>query len=77
MHERPDDGLVNLKAGVPRSEDHIISKTLEPGDPDHLSHRVICPPDGLGKKGRIRSARIMAKAAVWEIYPISARKDEV
>lgn len=75
LGEFSNDGLVSLLAGVPRSLDHIVSKTLEPNDPDDPSHRVICPPPERGKKHRLRDAKTMAISSTFLILPKSVRKE--
>jgi len=66
----PDFGLVSLKAGVPRSQELIVSLTPEDPEP---SHRVIClPPEFSGSK-RKGLARIMAEASIWIEKPAKYR----
>jgi hypothetical protein len=67
----PDMGLVSIKAGVPRSFEHIISATPEVYDP---SHRVICPPSDISRRRRKTLARQIANEAQWIIYPESHKK---
>lgn len=68
-----DQGLVSIPAGLPRSLNHIVAATVERDDPDDPSHRVICPPENLGKKQRMKAAKEMAKQATWVIHPHSCR----
>jgi len=73
MNGRTTDGLVSVTVGIPRSLDHIVAKTSDPGDPEDSSHRVICPPLGLPTKRRMAAARRMARASKWIIFPLSER----
>jgi hypothetical protein len=65
-----DDGLAQIKAGLPRSLQHIVSADPEPDNP---AHALICPPNTLTSGQRKSSARTMAKAAEWLVLPKSLR----
>jgi len=67
------NGLVSIPASLPRSLDHIVAATNEPDDPDDPSHRVICPSEHLGRKGRMKAAKAMAMQASWLVLPQSRR----
>lgn len=73
LEGREFDGLVEFPARIPRENNHIISKTLEPDDPPEPSHRVVCPHAGLSKSQIKKTAKAMALAAVWVVLPKSER----
>lgn len=68
----PNQGLVSIPAGLPRSHGLIIALTPEVPEP---SHRVICPrpvtQDGPVISGNKRKtvARKLAESAKWLVYP--------
>lgn len=72
LKDYPDFGLVELRVGVPRSLNHIVSETPEIDDPPH---RVICPPQGLSKNKRKEAARRMAREIQWVVKPLGHRED--
>jgi hypothetical protein len=67
---RPDDGLVEIAAQVPRSQGHLV--VADPTEND-ASHAVICPPRELSKKGRRKAAKVMANRARWLVLPLQLR----
>jgi hypothetical protein len=68
------DGLVTLRAAIPRKQKHIFSKTLRSDDPPDSSHRVVCPPVEIAKKQYIRDAKEFANEASLVVYPKSTRE---
>ncbi|HWQ36014.1 MAG TPA: hypothetical protein VNQ79_24440 [Blastocatellia bacterium] len=67
---KPDNGLVEITAAIPRSVNHIV--TLDPTEEDE-SHSLICPPESLSKSVRKASAKKMSEAARWLVLPESLR----
>ena len=67
---RPDDGLVEIEAGIPRSLGHAIVRDPTPEDP---SHALICPSPNKNPSTRKRDARAMAVAAKWLVKPRNIR----
>lgn len=65
-----DDGLAQIKAGLPRSLQHVVTSDPEPDNP---AHALICPPPTLSQGQRKSSARLMAQAAEWLVMPQSLR----
>lgn len=70
LSARPDNGLVEISAAIPRSVNHIV--TLDPTEEDE-SHSLICPSEALSKSGRKMAARKMSEAARWLLFPESLR----
>lgn len=70
MREHSDMGLVSIKAGLPRSLQHIVAATPEIED---ISHRVICPPPEVKGNKRKSLARKMAEESKWILHPKSYR----
>jgi hypothetical protein len=68
LARRPDDGLVEIEAGFPRSLGHAIVRDPTDADP---SHALICPPPN--QTTRKSDAREMAQAARWVVLPKSIR----
>lgn len=66
---RPDDGLAEINAGLPRSIDLVVA--YDPTD-DDPSHSLICPVKG-GSISKSR-ARRLADAAQWLIKPKNIRE---
>jgi hypothetical protein len=62
LEDRPNDSLVEIKAGLPRSLGHAIVRDPTEKDP---SHALICPPPGRTGKPRKSDARKMAQSAEW------------
>ncbi|MEJ7859996.1 MAG: hypothetical protein WKF90_00020 [Pyrinomonadaceae bacterium] len=62
---KPDDGLVEIEAGFPRSLSHKITHDPTNDDP---SHALICPPE-ISNNRRRTDAKKMAKIARWLIHP--------
>jgi hypothetical protein len=74
LEGRPDQGLVHIKAAIPRQLLNIVGLTPEVED---IAHRVIVPgPNHLGAS-RKSDARKMAKAAVWVVLPESCRPERI
>jgi hypothetical protein len=69
----PTFGLVQLRVGVPRSVDHIVSAT--PEILDDTAHRAICPPADSTKSSRKTAARRMAAEIEWVVKPLGYRED--
>ena len=69
-----DNGVVSITTGVPRELKHIVSKTLDPGDPEDPSHRVICPLPEVTSSQIRKMAKSMAIAASWMMLPQSERE---
>jgi hypothetical protein len=69
LRDRPDDGLVELEAVVPRSIGLIVA--FDPTENDQ-SHSLICAPSG-GKINKTQ-ARRMVDAARWLIRPETIRE---
>jgi hypothetical protein len=70
LADYPDNGLVQICAGLPRSLDHSVIYDPTPEDP---SHTVIVPPQNKTKKSRLHDAKRMAEEARWLLYPLSVR----
>ncbi len=66
---RPDDGMVEIAAGLPRSLDLIVVYDPTKDDP---SHCLIFSPVGGGIKKS--AARKMADAARWLVKPKDIRE---
>ncbi len=64
LEGKPDDGLVEIEAGFPRSLNHKI--VSDPTDTDE-SHSLICPPNMANS--RRKAAKKMALHARWLVYP--------
>lgn len=64
LADRPDDGLVEIYARVPRSLGLIVASDPTDNDP---SHSLICAPSG-GKTSKSQ-ARQMAAEATWLLKP--------
>ncbi len=62
LEGRPDDSLVEIKAGLPRSLGHAIVRDPTDKDP---SHALICPPPEKPRKRRKADAREMAEQSQW------------
>lgn len=79
LRQFPNDGLARLRAGIPRTHDHIIASDpiIDP-DPEKANpaHALICPPEKMNRSQRKTKAKIMAKAATqeWLIKPKSIRE---
>jgi len=71
LTSKPDNGLVEIEAGFPRSLGHKI--VYDPTE-DDISHTLICPPQGVSNKSRERDAREMAGKVRWLVYSEMVRK---
>lgn len=67
---KPDDGLVEIEAGFPRSLGHKIVPEPTKDDP---SHTLICPPE-ISNNRRRTDAKKMAKQARWLVLPGMVRQ---
>lgn len=66
LEGRPDDGLVEIEAGIPRAHKHKVACDPTPEDD---SHAVICPLEGLSGNGRSKAAKLIAKKVKWLVFP--------
>lgn len=66
----PNNGLVEIYAGLPRSLGHSVIYDRTPEDP---SHTLIIPPQNQPNNSRQRDAKRMAEEARWLVYPLSIR----
>ena len=64
LEGRPNDSLVEINAGVPRSLNHAIVRDPTDKDP---SHALICPPSDKSKNQRKKDARKMTDQARWVV----------
>jgi len=69
LEGRPNDSLVEIKAGLPRSLGHAIVRDPTEQDP---SHALICPPPEKPRKQRKSDARRMAEEAQWIVLKPSS-----
>lgn len=70
LADYPDNGLVQICAGLPRSLGHSV---IYDPTPEDRSHTLIVPPQNQTNNSRRRDAKLMAKAALWLIHPLSIR----
>jgi hypothetical protein len=70
LADYPENGLVQITAGLPRSLDHRV--VYDP-TPEDRSHALIVPPRNQTPSSRNRDAKRMAQAAQWLVHPLSIR----
>jgi hypothetical protein len=80
LEGKPDDGLVEIRAGFPRSLGQFVVYDPIQNHPtlkDDISHSLICPPQYATKGSRKSDARKMAEEASkhWLVFPKGARKE--
>ena len=80
LEGKPDDGLVEIRAGFPRSLGQLVVYDPikdHPTLPEDISHALICPPASSTHGSRKSDARKMAEEASkrWLAYPKSVRKE--
>jgi hypothetical protein len=70
LAEYPENGLVQITAGLPRSLGHSV--VYDP-TPEDRSHTLIVPPENQTNNSRQRDAKRLAQAALWLVHPLSVR----
>jgi hypothetical protein len=70
LADYPNNGLVWIYAGLPRSLGHSVIYDRTPED---RSHTLIVPPKNQTNKSRQRDAKRMAEEARWLVHPLTIR----